>query len=146
MEEANALFAVVLLRPQPTPPHQGSQPPFTLSYSYLSLQRKYSYKYRGCILGCTVIGTIILRILLPAIHSHLHQQIIPPPFGFLGLEISTATAESCFPLNVALFFILLHFFLHVNTSFPNRNNNKKCIKRRKTLTENHTTPHSFKNL
>jgi Na+/H+ antiporter NhaC len=32
--------------------------------------------------------------LLPAIHSHLHQQIIPPPFGFLGLEISAATAES----------------------------------------------------
>ncbi len=41
-----------------------------------------------------VVGTKILRILLRAIYSHLHQLILLPPLGFLGLEISTATAES----------------------------------------------------
>jgi hypothetical protein len=32
--------------------------------------------------------------LLHAIHSHLHKLILLTPYVFLGLEISTATAES----------------------------------------------------
>jgi hypothetical protein len=43
-----------------------------------------------------VLGQQILRLLLHAIHSHLQQLILstPPPHGFLGLDITTATAES----------------------------------------------------
>jgi hypothetical protein len=40
-----------------------------------------------------VIGTEILRLLNHAIQSHLQQRILLP-YGFLGLEISTAIAES----------------------------------------------------
>jgi hypothetical protein len=62
--------------------------------------------------------------MLHAIHSHLHQQIFTAdtaPYGFLGLDISTvqqqlkvggggsASLHYCLPLNVALFFLLLHF-------------------------------------
>jgi hypothetical protein len=61
-----------------------------------------------------------------------------PPCGFLGPEISTATAESEWgldfvyfmsrlPLKLALFFVLFYTFLLYKY-------------RRKTLTENDTTP------
>jgi hypothetical protein len=67
------------------------------------------------------VGTKILRLLLHAIHSHLRQLIfLLHPYGFLGLEISTAIAESrwglalytlslSLPLIVTLFFLFLHF-------------------------------------
>ncbi len=41
-----------------------------------------------------VIGTKILRLLLHSVRSHLHQLILLSPLWFLGLEISTSTAES----------------------------------------------------
>jgi hypothetical protein len=66
------------------------------------------------------------------------QGDFTPSYGFLGLEISTATADKgggglalfgfvfilffCLPLKVALFFLLLHFLIY-KTSFPHRNNN-----------------------
>jgi hypothetical protein len=67
--------------------------------------------------GYSWAGTKILRLLLHAIHSHLHHLILLD--GFLGLEISTQTAEcrwgpgfvyiiSLFTF-VALFFLLLLF-------------------------------------
>ncbi len=40
-----------------------------------------------------VTGTKILRLLLYAIHSHI-QHFFTPRYGFLGLEVSTATSES----------------------------------------------------
>jgi hypothetical protein len=52
-----------------------------------------------------------------------------PPFGFLGLDISTSTAESgwglgfvyiflCLPLKVAFFFLLLHLIYKERHLFP----------------------------
>jgi len=41
-----------------------------------------------------VIGTKILGVLLYAFHSHHHQQILLSSNGFLGLEISAATAKT----------------------------------------------------
>ncbi len=81
-----------------------------------------------------VIGTKILRFML-----HVYSQSPPaadftPPYGFLGLEISTTTAESgwrlgfdyiisSLPLKIALFFLLLHLIIYLNIYFPYRNNN-----------------------
>jgi hypothetical protein len=41
-----------------------------------------------------VSGTKILILLLHALRNHLHQLILLSPFWFIGLEISTSTAES----------------------------------------------------
>jgi hypothetical protein len=56
-----------------------------------------------------VIGTKILRLLLHAIHSHIHQLILLLPYGFLGLEISTATAESGWGLGFVYIISLFTF-------------------------------------
>jgi hypothetical protein len=69
-------------------------------------------------------------------------DFIPPPHGILGLEISTPEAKirwglgfvyiislSTFESSIFLFRIFLY---HINTSFPQRNNNQKWIERRKT--------------
>jgi hypothetical protein len=55
----------------------------------------------GVFLGA--IGTKILRLLFHAIHSHPRQLILLPFYGFLGLEISTATTGSGWGLGLALF-------------------------------------------
>ncbi len=70
-----------------------------------------------------VIGTKILRLLLHDVHIHLHHLIFGHPPWFLGLEISTAKAESrwglgvvliisLFTLKVALSFFFLHLKVH----------------------------------
>ncbi len=41
-----------------------------------------------------VSGTKILILLLHALRNHLHQLILLSPLWFIGLEISTSTAES----------------------------------------------------
>jgi hypothetical protein len=80
----------------------------------------------------SVIGTKAWRLLLQAIHNHLHHLILLN--DFLGLEISTQTAESrwrlrfvyiislfTFESNIVLSLVTL--YLHINTAFPHRNNN-----------------------
>jgi hypothetical protein len=65
-------------------------------------------------------------------------------YGFLGLEVSTATAESgwglgfvyiimfLFTCESGIVISLIMLYLFINTYFPYRNNNYKCIERRKT--------------
>jgi hypothetical protein len=74
--------------------------------------------------------------LLHAIHIHLQQLILPPPprHGFLGLEISTATAESrwglgfvyilsLFTFQSSIVISLITLFLNIFISFSHRNKN-----------------------
>jgi hypothetical protein len=56
-----------------------------------------------------VSGTKLCKLLFHAIQSHLHQRIVFPPFGFLGLEISTATAESGWGLGFVYIISLFTF-------------------------------------
>jgi hypothetical protein len=69
-----------------------------------------------------VIGTINLKTFAPCHSQSPSPADFSPPYGFLGLDISTATAESgwglgfiyiissfTFKITVALFFFLLHF-------------------------------------
>ncbi len=72
----------------------------------------------------------ILRLLLCAIHSHLHQWILLPPMVFL--DISTATAESGRGLENKHCSLSYYTLLYINTYFPYRNYNLKCSKRCKT--------------
>ncbi len=78
-----------------------------------------------------IIGTKILRLLLHAIHSHLHQLIQLSPYGFLGLEISAESRWGAwvvvyiifmftFESNIVLYLITL--YLCINLSLSHRNN------------------------
>jgi hypothetical protein len=86
-----------------------------------------------------IIRTKILRLVLHAIHSHLHQLIYtpPPPHGFLELDVSTAIAESRWGLGFVYIISLLILevsivisLFYIKTSFSSRNNNYKFINRR----------------
>jgi hypothetical protein len=83
--------------------------------------------------------------LLHAIHSHP-----PPPHGFLGLEISAATAEnrwglgfvyiiSLFTFESSIVLSLISLYVYIKHLFPIETIIRK-LRRRKTLAENHTTP------
>jgi hypothetical protein len=64
-------------------------------YTHLKINAEHS---EGVFLD--VIGKKSLRFLLHAIHSHLRQLIVP---GFIGLEISIATAERRWGLGFVFF-------------------------------------------
>jgi hypothetical protein len=65
-----------------------------------------------------VIGTKLLH----AIHSHLYQQFLLSPSGFLGLEISITTAEIGFGLKISTVLSFISLYLYIKTSLPHRNN------------------------
>jgi hypothetical protein len=90
-----------------------------------------------------------LKIFDPCYSQSPPPADFTPPYGFLGLENSTATAESGpglgFVLHISLFTFnrsiglsLLTPYFFMQKSSPYRNHNKKCIERRKPRQK--TTP------
>ncbi len=108
-------------------------------HSNMNLCLVMQKQYRGSILGHN--GDKNLKTFAPC-YSQSTRWYNSLPYGFLGLEISTPTAESrwglgfvyiisLFSLERSIVLSLITLYLYINTSFPHRNNNWKWGKERR---------------